>query len=59
MQRLLALDRIQDPGNLGTLLRTAIAFGWDGAFLLHGCADPFGDKAVRVRGKPRTGFLML
>ncbi|KAG1679823.1 hypothetical protein FOA52_012736 [Chlamydomonas sp. UWO 241] len=48
VSRLLALDRVQDPGNLGTLLRTAVAFGWDGVFLLPGCADPFGDKAVRA-----------
>ncbi len=48
MRRLLALDAVQDPGNLGTLLRTALAFGWDGVFLLPGCADPFSDKAVRA-----------
>jgi tRNA G18 (ribose-2'-O)-methylase SpoU len=48
VRRLLALDRVQDPGNMGTLLRTAIAFGWDGVFLLPGCTDPFGDKAVRA-----------
>ena len=47
VQRLLALDRIQDPGNLGTLLRTALAFGWDGVYLLPGCADAYGDKAIR------------
>ena len=29
-------------------MRTALAFGWDGVFLLPGCADPFGDKAVRA-----------
>ena len=48
IQRLLALDAVQDPGNLGTLLRTALAFGWDGVFLLPGCTDPYGDKAVRA-----------
>lgn len=46
--RLLALEGVQDPGNLGTLLRTAAAFGWRGAWLLPGCADPFGAKAVRA-----------
>lgn len=45
---LLALDRISDPGNLGTLLRTALALGWDGVFLIEGCADPFNDKALRA-----------
>eukprot|EP00250_Pteridium_aquilinum_P009913 c19023_g1_i1 orf=242-922(-) len=47
-QRLLALDGIQDPGNLGTLLRTAAAFDWDGVFLLNGCCDPFNEKALRA-----------
>ena len=45
---LLALDKIADPGNLGTLLRTALALGWEGAFLLEGCVDPFNDKALRA-----------
>jgi len=46
--RVLALDRVQDPGNLGTLLRTAAAFGWDAVYLLPGCCDPFNDKALRA-----------
>lgn len=45
---LLALDKISDPGNLGTLLRTALALGWEGVFLLDGCVDPFNDKALRA-----------
>ncbi len=48
LKRVLALERCQDPGNLGTLLRTAAALGWDAAFLLPGCADPLGDKALRA-----------
>ncbi|CAN6450849.1 unnamed protein product [Victoria cruziana] len=48
LNRLLVLDGIQDPGNLGTLLRTAMAFGWDGVFLLPGCCDPFNEKAIRA-----------
>jgi RNA methyltransferase, TrmH family len=47
-RRLLALDGVSDPGNLGTLLRTALAFGWEGVYLLPGCADPFGDKVLRA-----------
>ncbi|MFR6058739.1 MAG: TrmH family RNA methyltransferase [Evtepia gabavorous] len=38
--RYLVLDGLQDPGNLGTLWRTADAFGADGLLLLPGCADP-------------------
>ncbi len=41
------LDGIQDPGNLGTILRTADALNVPAA-LLEGCADPFGPKAVRA-----------
>ena len=39
-QRYLVLDGVQDPGNVGTLWRTADAFGADGMILLPGCADP-------------------
>ena len=46
--RLLALDRITDPGNLGTLLRTAVAFEFEGVFLTQGTADPYADKALRA-----------
>ena len=43
---MLLLDGIQDPGNLGTILRTADAFGIPVA-LLEGCADPYSHKVVR------------
>lgn len=43
----LVLDRLQDPGNLGTLLRTADAAGAAAAILLEPCVDPFDPKAVR------------
>lgn len=45
---LLALDRIADPGNLGTLIRSAWAFGIEGVLLLAGCVDIFNDKALRA-----------
>ena len=50
-RRVLVLDGVQDPGNLGTLLRSALALGWDGAVVLPGVAgacDPFNDKALRA-----------
>lgn len=46
--RVLALEGVQDPGNLGTLTRTAVAFGWDVVALLPGTCDPFNDKAMRA-----------
>jgi TrmH family RNA methyltransferase len=44
----LALWRLTDPGNLGTLLRTADALGPAFVLLSRGCADPTGPKAVRA-----------
>lgn len=43
----LILDGIQDPGNLGTILRTADALEVP-VYLTEGCADPYGDKTVRA-----------
>ncbi len=48
LQFLLVLDKISDPGNLGTLLRSARGLGWDGVFLTPGSTDPFNDKAIRA-----------
>lgn len=45
---LLALDRIQDPGNLGSLMRTSAALGWEGVIFLEGCVDPFNEKVIRA-----------
>ena len=44
---LLALDALQDPGNLGTILRSADAFGVSGVLLGEGCCEAFSPKAVR------------
>lgn len=44
---LVAFDGVSDPGNLGTLIRTALALGWEGAFILDNCCDPYNDKALR------------
>lgn len=45
--RYLVLDGVQDPGNVGTIWRTADALGADGLILCSGCADPWGPKTVR------------
>lgn len=45
--RILFLDGIQDPGNLGTLLRSAKAFGFDSVFLAKGTVDVYNDKVIR------------
>ena len=41
-------DRIADPGNLGTLIRAAAAFGCAALLCSPGCADPFAPKVVRA-----------
>jgi TrmH family RNA methyltransferase len=43
-----ALDAVQDPGNVGTIVRLAAAFDCAGVAILPGCADPFGPKAIRA-----------
>lgn len=43
----LALDRLQDPGNMGTLLRSAEAAGASGVIALSGCVDLFSPKVLR------------
>lgn len=42
------LDGVQDPGNAGTIIRTADAVGADGVILLKGSADIFSEKTVRA-----------
>jgi TrmH family RNA methyltransferase len=46
--RLLVFDAIQDPGNVGTLIRSAVAFALDGVVCLDGTVDPWGAKVVRA-----------
>ena len=44
----LILDRIQDPGNMGTLIRTSDAAGFGGVITVKGSVDPFSPKVVRA-----------
>ena len=46
--RVLVLENIQDPGNVGTVLRTAAALGCELVILTGECADPYGPKTVRA-----------
>jgi len=44
----IALDRVRDPGNLGTIMRTADATGARGIILIGDCTDPYSVEAVRA-----------
>ncbi len=48
LRRVVVLENVQDPGNVGTVLRTADAFGADLVVLCGACADPYNPKAVRA-----------
>lgn len=45
---LIFLDRLQDPGNMGTIIRTADAFNIDGIIITDGSVDPYNPKVVRA-----------
>lgn len=45
--KLLVLDSLQDPGNMGTIFRTSEALGLDGLVLTSSCVDPFSPKVLR------------
>ena len=46
--RYLLLDRLQDPGNVGTMIRTADAAGFDGVIVGHGTVDVYNSKVLRA-----------
>ena len=48
MGNFLLLDNLRDPGNLGTLIRSAVGAGFDGVLLYGDCVEPFNPKAVRA-----------
>ena len=45
--RIIILDNIQDPGNLGTIIRSAVAFNFDSVILSRECVDLYNPKAIR------------
>lgn len=47
LQLILILDRLQDPGNMGTIIRTAAAAGVDLVFYTSGSVDPYSPKVLR------------
>ena len=47
-EKILLLEDIQDPGNVGTLIRTAAAFGFSGVIMTENCADPLSPKCVQA-----------
>jgi TrmH family RNA methyltransferase len=43
----LIIDGLQDPGNIGTLMRSAKAFGFEQMILIEPCCDPYNEKVIR------------
>ena len=46
LNKVVYMDHISDPGNVGTILRTALAFSYDVVIFSDGCCDPYNEKAV-------------
>ncbi len=55
-RRVIVLDRLQDPGNVGTIIRTADAMGFDLICMTKGCVDVYNPKVVR--SAMGSGFYM-
>jgi TrmH family RNA methyltransferase len=48
--RIVILDEVQDPGNVGTIIRNSVAFGIDTVVFSKGCVSPYNDKVLRSTG---------
>lgn len=46
--RFVIMENVQDPGNVGTIIRTALALGYDGVFVTENCADIYNEKTVQA-----------
>ncbi len=57
-KRILLLDKISDPGNFGTLIRSALAFNFEAIILSESSVDPYNDKALRA-AKGSTFFIPI
>lgn len=47
-KRIVVLENVQIPGNVGTIIRTAYSFGYDGVILLDGCCDIYNPKTIQA-----------
>ena len=48
--RIVILEEVQDPGNVGTIIRNCVAFNIDTIILSKGCVSPYNDKVLRSTG---------
>jgi len=48
LNKIALLDGIKDPGNLGTIIRSAVAFSMDGIILFNDCVDLYNTKVIRA-----------
>ena len=46
LNKVVYLDKVNDPGNVGTIIRTACAFDYDAVIFSEGCCDPYNEKVV-------------
>jgi len=58
-RKLLLLDNVSDPGNAGTLFRSALAFGFDAVILTNNSVDPYNPKVVRSSAGAIFGFPII